>query len=140
MHPQLWWALWDLHNDAPWNLLTFFYTLVGPSLLYLTATSLVPVDRSFSDPWETHFNASRHWIFGFLAAYALWGIGEVYWLFQVSLFHPYRIVQGSLFVLALAGALSRKPRHDRFIVAMLIIVFIGGQLIFRVNPGGYLAG
>jgi hypothetical protein len=59
LHPQLWWALWDLHDDSSWTLLTFFYTLMGPALLYLTATSLIPADRSFSERWDVHFESAR---------------------------------------------------------------------------------
>ncbi len=140
LHPQLWWALWDLHDDAPWNLLTFFYTLIGPSLLYLAATSIVPIDRSFRGRWEDHFNSSRRWIYGFVAAYSLWGFGEVLWVFQVSLFHPYRFVQISMFLVAMTGAVARSSRVDRYAVPLLLIIIIGGQLIFRINPGSYAGG
>ncbi len=140
LHPQLWWALWDLHDDAPWNLFTFFFTLAGPGLLYLMTTSAIPIDRSQSRTWEEHFVSSRRWIYGFTASYAVWGIGEVYWVFGVPLFHPYRIVQGSLFIVAIAAALLPSSRMDRFAVTMFLIVLIGGQLVFRINPGGYITG
>lgn len=140
LHPQLWWALWNLHDDAPWNLFTFFYTLAGPGLLYLISTSAVPIDRSQSPSWKDHFASSRRWIYGFTAAYALWGIGEVYWVFGVPLFHPYRIVQASLFLVSITAALLPSSRMDRFAVTLLLIIFIAGQLAFRINPGGYLTG
>jgi hypothetical protein len=138
LHPQLWWALWDLHDDAPWNLFTFFYTLGGPGLLYLMSTSAVPIDRTQRLSWEEHFVSSRRWIFGFTAAYAFWGIGAVYWVFGVSLFHPYRVVQLACVLVSITAAVLPSSRMDRFAVTMLLIIVIGGQLIFRVNPGGYL--
>ena len=136
LHPQLWWALWDLHDRPPLNLLTFIYTLLGPALLYLTGTFLVPVDRTFRGRWEEHFNASRRWVYGFTAAYALWGVGEVYWVFDVSLWHPYRLVQLSLLVVSLAGVVIPSARLDRIAVPLLWAIIIGGQLIFRLYPGG----
>jgi hypothetical protein len=116
LHPQLWWALWDLHDDAPWNLFTFFYTLGGPGLLYLMSTSAVPIDRTQRLSWE----------------------GAVYWVFGVSLFHPYRVVQLACVLVSITAAVLPSSRMDRFAVTMLLIIVIGGQLIFRVNPGGYL--
>ncbi len=140
LHPQLWWALWDLHDDAPWNLFTFFYTLAGPGLLYLMTTFAVPNDRPASQSWEDHFVSTRPWIFGLTAAYALWGIGEVYWVFEVAMFHPYRIVQVLLFLVCVIAASRPSSRMDRIAVTLLLIIFLGSQLIFRINPGGYLTG
>ena len=140
LHPQLWWALWDLHDEAPWNLFTFFYTLVGPALLYLIATSVVPIDRSTNLSWEEHFGSSRPWIYGFTAAYMLWAIGEVYWVFGISLFHPYRVVQTSLFLIAMAAAIRPSSRMDRIAVPLMLIIFVGAQLVFRIDPGGYFSG
>lgn len=140
LHPQLWWAYWDLHDDAPWNLFTFFYTLAGPGLLYLMATSAVPVDRTGSPSWEDHFVSSRRWIYGSTAAYSVWAIGAVYWVFGVPLLHPYRLIQVSLFLVSIAAALLPSRRMDRFAVTLLLIIFIGSQLAFRINPGGFSAG
>ena len=139
LHPQLWWALWDIHDDASWNLFTFLYTLSGPGLLYLMTTSAVPIDRSQSPDWKDHFVSSRRWIFGFTAAYAAWGIGEVYWVFEVPLLHPYRVIQVSLLLISLAGALLRSSRMDRFAVTLMLIILIGSQLVFRISPGGFLS-
>ena len=140
LHPQLWWALWDLHDDAPWNLFTFLFTLAGPGLLYLMVTSAVPLDRTKISSWEEHFVSSRRWIYGFTAAYAVWGIGEVYWVFGVPLMHPYRIVQASFLLVAIAAASLPSPRMDRIAVTLMLMIVIGGQIIFRVNPGAYLTG
>jgi hypothetical protein len=140
LHPQLWWALWDLHDDAPWNLFTFFFTLAGPGLLYLMTTSAIPIDRSQLPRWKDHFVSSRRWIFGFTAAYAVWGIGEVFWVFGVPLFHPYRILQVSLLVVSMMAALLPSSRMDRIAVTLMLVFLIGGQLMFRINPGGYFTG
>ena len=140
LHPQLWWALWDLHDDASWNLFTFLFTLAGPGLLYLMTTSVVPIERSPGQTWEEHFVSSRRWIYGFAAAYAIWGIGEVFWVFGIPFFHPYRIVQGSLLLVSITAALLPSSRMDRIAVTLMLLIVIGGQLVFRINPGGYFTG
>ena len=138
LHPQLWWAFWDLHDDAPWNLFTFLFTLAGPGLLYLMSTSAVPVERTGDLSWKDHFGASRRWIYGFTVAYTIWGISEVYWVFGVPLFHPYRVVQVALFCVAIAALLLPSSRMDRIAVTLMLLIFVVGQLVFRINPGGYL--
>jgi hypothetical protein len=49
-------------------------------------------------------------------------------------------VQVSFLVLAGLAAAARSPRIDRIAVSLLLIILIGGQLIFRINPGGYFSG
>jgi hypothetical protein len=109
-------------------------------LLYLMTTSAIPIDRTQTPTWEGHFISSRRSIYGFTAAYAAWSIGEVYRVFGVPLLHPYRIVQVSLFLVSMTAALLPSPRTDRVAVALLLIILIGGQLVFRINPGGYFTG
>ena len=41
LHPQLWWALWDLHDDAPWIFLyhpTYFWAGNDESLAHVDTT------------------------------------------------------------------------------------------------------
>ena len=45
-----------------------------------------------------------------------------------------------MFLVAMTGAVARSSRVDRYAVPLLLIIIIGGQLIFRINPGGYAGG
>ncbi len=38
-----WWVLWGA-RDATWNFPLFLYVLIGPGLLYMQASALVPAD------------------------------------------------------------------------------------------------
>ena len=40
-----WWSLWTF-RDLPWNFAMFFYSLLGPSLLFFAATMVSPRDWS----------------------------------------------------------------------------------------------
>lgn len=40
-----WWSLWTF-RDLPWNFAMFFYSLIGPSLMFFSAAMLSPRDLS----------------------------------------------------------------------------------------------
>lgn len=137
-HPQMWWAFWDLQFYDKWNFLSFIFILLGPALLYMASTSLVPAGKASDIAWGNHFSEARYWVYGLFVAYALWGVLIVYWLFETPLLHPYRLLQIALLVPAIVGLLTRSRRVDGAIVLFMITAFVIGTLLFRILPGGYL--
>lgn len=55
-----WWSLWDFRN-LPWNFPSFFFSLVGPTLLYFAVALINPRDVSRSGPTDLaqHFREVR---------------------------------------------------------------------------------
>jgi hypothetical protein len=63
-----WWSLWTF-RDLSWNFAMFFFSLLGPSLLFLAATVVSPRGQTTeSINLEDHFNGIRKMFFSIMVA------------------------------------------------------------------------
>ena len=66
-----WWSLWTF-KDLPWNFGMFFFSLLGPSLMFFAATVINPRYRTKDDiDLEAHFQDIRQMFFVVIIAMLL---------------------------------------------------------------------
>ena len=133
---QIWWALWDLSSDFAWTQFRFYYILLGPVILYVAATTLVPRRQGVADSWEAHYAGVRIPFLMAMTLFIPWGT-SISWLTGMGLFHPYRLVQLGACILIVAGLLTRN-RSFLMLQGWLVLLWVlGSQAIFRSLPGAF---
>ena len=129
-----WWSLWTF-RDLPWNSAMFFYSLLGPSLMFFAATMISPRDRSSEtiDVVAHFLNNRQIFLSVFIVMLILFTFDGP--LFGTEeLFNTLRVTQSFLFVMAAWGLVSKNPR----VHLAISLAVLGGVLavtIIRFLPG-----
>ena len=132
LHIQNWWGLWELRNLSL-NIVSYSVTIGFVSTLYLCTVALT--NRHGNDTsWRDHFFAQRQWFFGVLAFSILVGTFSTRVFLGASLLHPYRLVQLSLFFLAVLGLISDREAVHRYISVLFFLLMALGVSAFRFLP------
>jgi hypothetical protein len=74
LHLLLWWSVVGLHKAGNLNFLSYVYLLIGPTLLYLGTTLLVPAEKVESLDLRSEYYGVRKTYFSLLTAFWLWVI------------------------------------------------------------------
>jgi hypothetical protein len=122
-----WWAIWGL-REVPeyWNMGTFTYLLMMPSIMYLQLHSLVSENPDQIADWRAHFYNQRRWFFGlntFLAVLAALNFANLFVPAPPNLFPivAYTIIG----MLSFAGFMSDNARlHAVIVTTVAVFSFI----------------
>ena len=129
-----WWSLWTF-RELPWNFAMFFYSLLGPSLMFFATTVLSPRDWSSEtiDVMAHFLNIRQFFLSVFMVMILLFTFDGP--LFGTEeLFNALRAAQILLFAMAAWGLVTENPRAQLAIsIAVLAGVSTGG--IIRFLPG-----
>ena len=120
-----WWIFWSLREGVDWNVASFLWILVVPSLLFLQATALVTANPGAVDSWREHFFAVRRWFFCVDVALILHAVITSSLLRGIPLLHPYRALQAVGLTISILGASFANPRLH----AALAPVALAGQVL-----------
>lgn len=129
-----WWSLWTF-REISWNFGMFFYSLIGPSLMFFACTMISPKNiMSIDVHVADHFLGIRKW---FLSVFALIMIlfaldGPLFGTEQ--LLNELRAVQMSITVLAICGVFSANRRVHASI-SLAILFCLGAGAVIRFLPG-----
>jgi len=134
-HIQAWWALWDLRVFDAWNLGYFVFLVSIPCLLFACAELLFPMATTAETDWKAHYQSVRVWFLGALAMLSTIALLETWVFLDVPLTHAYRLVQGVLILLIIAGMFVRDQRIHLWLISSVLIIFAIGQTIYRLLPG-----
>ena len=74
LHLLFWWSIVGLHKAGNLNFLSYLYLLIGPTLLYLGTTLLVPSVKVESLDLRSEYYGVRKTYFSLLIAFWLWAI------------------------------------------------------------------
>ena len=130
-----WWSLWDF-RDLAWNSAMFFFSLIGPLLLFFAVTLLSPEVRPGAEPIDlrAHFRDMRE-----LFLLVLLG-GLLFFTFDGPLFGteaPFNALRATQMLMAscIIGALL-TPRHGVQVVCsgIVVAVLVVGAAV-RFLPG-----
>ena len=132
-----WWSLWTF-KDLSWNFGMFFYSLIGPSLLFFACTVISPRNHSSADvDLADYFLGIRKWFLSIFAVvlvlFALDGplLGTEPWLNEL------RVTQFFVVAVAILGIFSASRRfHLAASIGVLLILCIA--VFIRFLPGQYL--
>jgi hypothetical protein len=134
---QLWWSMWDLNSGVSWNQFSFYYVMVGPGLLFVAATILIPRHAGQPESWEAHFFQVRRPFLVAVLLFLLWGITVTWLLRGFSLVHPYRATQAVTLFLLFGGLTLESRRFHSILPLVLIVWLLLSQLVFRLLPDAF---
>lgn len=119
----LWWISWGLrHVEAElWSFFALIYLLVGPSLLYLATTLLLPdVPAGGELDLGTRFEEVGRAFFLCLAGFAVWLVCVELLLLREPFLNAKRANQGVVLMMCLAGS-AFPSRRTATIIATLTL-------------------
>ena len=129
-----WWSLWAF-RDISWNFAMFFYSLIGPSLMFFAATIISPRDQSAEviDLKDHFLNIRQFFLSVFIVMLVLFTFdGPLFGTEEP--FNVLRATQAFLFAMAVWGLVTDNSRvHLAISLAVLVAVF--GFAIIRFLPG-----
>lgn len=129
-HATLFWQLWVFQEVEVWTLAKFVLFLMGPILLLVGVSLLVPTDPA--PDYRVYFESIRRPFYSVLIAFQIQPVPLFFLLFDVPLgFHP--LFLGNLIFTgaAVVGLVARKRSVDMVLVCFFLLGVIGG--IFTIN-------
>ena len=135
LYLQVWWALWDLNAVGTWNQFYFYLVIAIPCTLFAATELLLPLASSANTDWQSHFFSVRKWFFGVLFVFSVIAILETYVFLDVSLTHPYRVMQVALAAVVVAGFLVKNAKTLLWLGVTYFCGLLVGQVLFRFLPG-----
>lgn len=129
-----WWSLWTF-RDLPWNFAMFFYSLVGPSLMFFAATIISPRDRSTGsiDLMDHFLNIRQFFLSVFIIMLMLFTFdGPLFGTEEP--FNALRATQIFLFAMAAWGLVSENPRIH-LAISLAVLVGVSAVAVIRFLPG-----
>jgi hypothetical protein len=129
-----WWSLWTF-RDLQWNFAMFFYSLLGPSLMFFAATMLNPRDRSSEtiDVMAHFLNIRQFFLSVFMIMLVLFTFDGP--LFGTEeLFNALRAAQIFLFAMAAWGLTTESPRVQ-LAISVAVLAGVSAVAIIRFLPG-----
>ena len=129
-----WWSLWTF-RELSWNFAMFFYSLLGPSLMFFAATMLSPRDRSSEtiDVMAHFLNIRQFFLSVFMIMLVLFTFDGP--LFGTEeLLNALRAAQLFLFAMAAWGLATESPRVQ-LAVSLAVLAGVSGVAIIRFLPG-----
>jgi len=120
MHLLLWWSIVGLHKIGDLHFLSYLYILVGPTLLFLGTTLLIPEAKTDTIDLRAEYYGVRKIYFSLMAAFYLWAI--FVWPVFGHAFAPTAPLITIFFLIALMAIVSDKPKlHAALILSNLAI-------------------
>lgn len=129
-----WWSLWTF-RDLQWNFVMFFYSLLGPSLMFFLATMLRPrhQDSGTIDVMAQFLNMRQFFLPVFMIMLALVTFDGP--LFGTEeLLNPLRAAQAFMFVMAAWGLASENPQVH-LAISVAVLVGVSAIALIRFVPG-----
>jgi hypothetical protein len=129
-----WWSLWTF-RELTWNFAMFFYSLLGPSLMFFATTIINPRYRAQTTiDLEAHFLGIRKpFLVVFLLMLVFFSLDGP--LFGTEpLFNQLRAAQFAVFVPTAAG-LFWENRHVQAAISLISLASLSIAVVLRFLPG-----
>lgn len=137
LYAQLWWTFWGVRDSTAWNFGSFVVTLLGPGLLFVSSTALVPRSSEVSVDWEDHYYSVRKWFFLVLLLYAGWSGAASLLLSDVSRNDGFWLVRLTFVSLSVVGIVTSSRSVHGVIAIAGLVAFSVGQVLFRFLPQSF---
>ena len=123
-HVTLFWQLWIFQGVADWTLFEFLLLLVGPIMVLIAASLLVPVS-AVSD-YRVYFESIRTPAYFVLIVMQVQQIPLLYLVFGVPVFNLIHL--GSVIVAGgfLVGLIGRRSGIDKVLVILFVLAVLSG--------------
>ena len=130
-----WWSLWTFRN-LPWNFGMFFFSLVGPSLMFFLASIINPRDHV-----EGVVDLTSHFLHIRRPFMAVFTVIMLFFTLDGPLFgtepilNPLRVVQMTVMGSAVCGFFSKR-RSVHTVVSLFVLLAVMTVMIIRFFPDG----
>jgi hypothetical protein len=124
LYLHVWWSLWEFRNSGTWTYFTYLFMLVGPIVLFVATTVLIPdPDGTTGSDGRTIYYSVHRQFFGALAVAVVWGM----LLHPVLLGEPDPVLVWLVLFLGVVVTLAVTPRpavHAVLTVAAWVLFII----------------
>lgn len=128
-----WWSIWAF-RDLPWNFGMFFFSLIGPSLMFFAATILNPRDfTKESIDLAQYFLSIRRFFFAVLIIMLLLFTIDGPLFRTEPVFNSARVTQAFV-AMAVCGGLISDKRNVQTAVALATLAILCALTAFRFFP------
>jgi NADH:ubiquinone oxidoreductase subunit 3 (subunit A) len=131
IHLLFWWSIVGLHKVAELNFLNYLYLLIGPTLLFLSTTILIPDITDDSIDLRSQYYSVRKSFFSFMSAFYLWAI--FIWPAFGHSFAPTVPLVLIFFLIALISRITDHPRVHAALIIANYAVYLTFIVLFAVH-------
>ena len=132
-----WWSLWTF-RELSWNFGMFFFSLVGPSLMFFACTLIHPRTTASNDvDLADHFLGNRKLFLSVFVVIVVFFSFDGPFFGTEPLVNELRVVQMSIVGMTMWGIFSRN-RHVQTAISTIVLLSIGVGVVIRFLPGQYL--
>lgn len=134
MHILLWWAMFGTRAAGTLNFLQYLYLLIGPVLLYLSTSLLLPTaDEATYDMRELYRQLARPY-FTVLTLFWLWAC--FLWKALVGVFPPPVSFLVAIVLVAVVIRFSSAEKAHPFLVPVYGIMVLAFIALYQIELGG----
>ena len=126
-HANMFWGIWLLQGAEDWTLVGFVLLLMGPIMLLIAASLLVPV--AGVPDYRIYFESIRVPLYSVLIVLHLHDIPLSYLLMDIPIIHPMRLGNLVFAFVALVGLVGRNRLIDMVLVCFWTLGVIGGLIL-----------
>ena len=132
-HLLLWWSILGLRAAGNINFLSYLYLLIGPTLLYLGTSLLIPDIKEKSIDLRAEYYKFRKAFFSIYIAFWLWGI-FVWPVFGHS-FAPTVPLIAVWLIISVILRITDNPKIHATLVTANCIVYVAFIVIYAMQLG-----
>ncbi|MEM6709241.1 MAG: hypothetical protein AAF648_10695 [Pseudomonadota bacterium] len=121
----IWWGLWYA-RDTAWTYVSFAYNLlIGPGMLYFTATLLIPDNPRRVRDWREHYYRFHRLFYGAFSVLVVLLVFGSFFFTGIPLWHFTRALQAVALVLCIIGTLSSSHWvHAALAIALTLVILV----------------
>lgn len=129
-----WWTLW-VFRDLNWNFLMFFYSLIGPSLMFFASTMITPrIQTERTVDLNAYFLDTRRYFLPVFVVMSLFFVLDGPFFGTEKLLNTARAAQILVIAIAACGLLSASSRVQKAI-SLAVLTSLVALIVVRFLPG-----
>ena len=125
-HVHQFWGIWLYQGVEAWTLVEFVLLLMGPIMLLICASLLVPVGAV--PDYRIHFESIRGPFYSVLIVISVQDIPLPYLVLDMPIIHPLRLSNLLFASAAVVGLVGRKRSIDVVLVCLWVVGAISGMI------------
>jgi 4-amino-4-deoxy-L-arabinose transferase-like glycosyltransferase len=126
-HAHLFWQIWLFQSVEVWTLVEFVLLLMGPIMLLIGASLLVPVGAV--PDYRIYFESIRGPFYSVLIVISVQPIPLLYLVSDIPLIHPLHLSSLIFASAGVVGLVGRKRSIDMVLVCFWILGVVGGLFV-----------
>lgn len=134
VHVLLWWSILGLRDTGSLNFLRYLYLLIGPTLLFLATSVLIPDLDSKNVDMRTVYNDIRKDYFTMMPLVFVWGI--FVWPVFVGAFAPTVPLLGAFAAMTAVLRFSANPKLHAVLVSAILLLYVAFVVLYAMQVGG----